>query len=121
MKPPIQPDPVPLRDDGRGGLRVGESRVTLDLVLHEYEQGADPEGIVHGYPTLELADVYAVIAYYLRHQSEVKEYLQRREAEAAELRREIESKQPDKAELRARLLARRARQQQEQGHAAAGG
>jgi uncharacterized protein (DUF433 family) len=118
MTPPIQPDPVPLRADERGGLRIGDSRVSLDTLIHEYENGADPEGIVHAYPTLRLADVYAVIAYYLRHQDEVNDYLRRREAEAAELRREIESRQPGHADLRAKLLARRA--QREQEHASPG-
>ncbi|HVS36676.1 MAG TPA: DUF433 domain-containing protein, partial [Gemmataceae bacterium] len=111
-------DPVPLRADERGGLRVGDSRVSLDTLLHEYENGADPEGIVNAYPTLRLADVYAVIAYCLTHAEEVKEYLQRRQHEASALRREIESRQPGRAELRARLLARRARQ--EHGHASTG-
>jgi uncharacterized protein (DUF433 family) len=110
MQTPIQPDPVPLRDDGRGGLRVGQSRVSLDVLLREFEGGADPEGIVQAYPTLDLADVYAVIAYYLRHKEEVTGYLRRREAEAAELRRELESQQPDYGELRKKLLARRERQ-----------
>jgi uncharacterized protein (DUF433 family) len=111
-------DPVPLREDG-GGYRVGDSRVPLAVVLAAYEGGEDPEGIVHAYPTLRLADVYAVIAYYLRHKGEVDEHLRRREAEAAALRREIESRQPDRGALRARLLARRARQ--ERDHAAPGG
>ncbi len=119
MTPPIQADPVPLRADGRGGLRIGDSRVPLDTVLHEFENGADPKGIVHGYPTLQLADVYAVIAYYLRHQDEVNGYLGRRRTEAAELRQEIEGRQAGRAALRAKLLARR--DQEEKGNASAGG
>jgi len=117
MTQPIQADPVPLRADERGALRVGNSRVLLDTLVNEYDNGADPEGIVNAYPTLQLADVYAVIAYYLRHQDEVNDYLRKRQAEAAELRREIESRQPGRAELRAKLLARRDRQ--EQRHASA--
>jgi hypothetical protein len=78
----------------------------LDTLVHEYENGADPEEIVNAYPTLHLADVYAVIAYYLRHQDEVNDYLRKRQAEASELRREIESQQPSHAEWRAKLLAR---------------
>lgn len=117
MTPPIQPDPVPLVADGCGGLRVADSRVSLDTVIREYECGAGPEGIVAAYSTLQLADVYAVIAYYLRHRDEVDAYLRRREAEAEALQREIESHQPDRAGLRAKLLARRARQ--EQGHGSA--
>jgi uncharacterized protein (DUF433 family) len=105
MTLPIEADPVPLRAAEGGALRVGDSRVTLDVLIHEYEDGADPEGIVHAYAALRLADVYAVIAYYLQHKDEVNAYLRRREAEAAELRREIEAAQGP-SDLRARLLAR---------------
>jgi hypothetical protein len=104
----IQNDPVPLRRDEHDVIRVGSSQVLLDIVIREFNNGADPEGIAHGYPTLELADVYATIAYYLRHRKEVDEYLQSRREEAEKLRQEIEAKQPALAGLRARLLARKA-------------
>jgi uncharacterized protein (DUF433 family) len=119
MVPPIPGDVVPLRDDGRGGLRVGASRVSLEVLLDEFERGSDPESVVSAYPTLDLADVYAVIAYYLRHKEEVGKYLERRRGEAAALRREIEARQPGTVGLREKLLARRA--QKEQGHAPARG
>lgn len=104
----IQPEPVPLRTDEQAAVRVGGSQVLLDVVIREFSNGADPEGIAHGYPTLDLADVYAVIAYYLRHQKEVDDYLQARREEAEKLRQEIEAKQPGRADLRAKLLARKA-------------
>lgn len=89
----IHPDPVPLRLDEGGAIRVGPSRVILDLVIHAYQVGDAPETIVHKYPTLHLADVYAVIGYYLRHRAEVDDFLRQREAEAAELQRRIEGSQ----------------------------
>jgi hypothetical protein len=58
---------------------------------------------------LDLADVYGVIAYYLRHRKEIDDYLNTRRQEAEKLRQEIEAKQPNRAELRAKLLARKAR------------
>src|SRR5947208_1143305 len=64
---PLHGDRPPLRTDEGGVVRVGKSRVTLDLVVSQYENGMTPEEIVHAYDTLALADVYAVIAYYLRH------------------------------------------------------
>jgi len=118
MVNPFQADPVPLSDDGRGGLRVGECLFPLDVLLREYEQGADPESIVHAYPVLDLADVYAVIAYYLRHKDELDAYRFRPEAEAAQLRQQIEAKQTGQGSLRAKLLSRRA--QQEHNHAGSG-
>lgn len=114
----IQTDPSPLRTDENGVVRVGDSQVVLDLVIRAFNNGADPEGIVHGYPTLNLADVYAAIAYYLRNRKEVDEYLQARREEAERLRQEIEAKQPDRAELRAKLLTRKA--QMEREHASSG-
>jgi hypothetical protein len=56
--------------------------VTLDTLVTAYEQGASPEEIVSRYTTLELADVYAIITYYLRHREEVEEYLARRRRSA---------------------------------------
>lgn len=38
------------------------------MVLRSFQDGATPETIVQRYPTLELADAYTVIAYYLNHQ-----------------------------------------------------
>src|SRR3954451_12498224 len=111
----LHTDPVPLRVDAHGVVRVGNSRVLLDLVLAAFEAGASPEAIVEDYSTLELADVYATIAYYLRHREEVRAYLQRREQEATQVREMIERHQPDPADRRARMLARRA--QMDQPHA----
>ena len=42
----IEPVPVPLRTDESGSVRVGESRVSLDVVIREFMNGADPESIV---------------------------------------------------------------------------
>ena len=80
----------------------------LDVVIQEFNNGAEPEAIAHGFPTLELADVYGVIAYYLRHRKDVDDYVHARRQEAEKLRQEIEATQPNRAELRAKLLARKA-------------
>lgn len=52
------------------------------------------------FDTLDLADVYAVIAYYLRHGAEVDAYLAEQRRLADEVRREIEARFPQ-AGLRA--------------------
>ncbi|HZU38077.1 MAG TPA: DUF433 domain-containing protein [Gemmataceae bacterium] len=109
----VQPHPVPIRVDEHGVARVGNSQVLLDIVIREFNNGAEPETISHGYPTLELADVYSVIGYYLRHRMDVDQYLLARQQEAEALRREIEAKQPDRAALRAKLLARKAQMELE--------
>jgi uncharacterized protein (DUF433 family) len=97
----------PLREDADGAVRVGGSRVLLELVIRAFRDGATPETIVQRYDTLALHDVYAVIAYYLRHPGEVEEYLARREQTAEEVQRRIEEQQGDLQDIRARLLARR--------------
>jgi len=111
MNMPIQAVAVPLFDDEQGGLRVTGTRVLLERIVHAFEDGATPEGIVQSYDTLQLADVYAVLTWYLRHKAEVEDYLRRRAQEAEAIRRTIEAKQPDRAELRARLMARRAQKE----------
>lgn len=103
----LQAEAPPLREDAAGALRVGESRVLLELVIRAFQDGTTPETIVQRYSTLALPDVYAVIAYFLRHRHEVEDYLARREREADEVRRRVESEQSDLSEMRARLLARR--------------
>lgn len=102
----IQADPVPLKTDDDGAIRVGGTRVTLDIVIAEHQLGATPEQIVAAYDTLSLPDVYGAIEYYLRHKTEVDVYLDQRRQEAAELRRESESRY-SRDGLRERLLARR--------------
>src|SRR5207248_4782595 len=82
---PLHADRPPLRVDPGGAVRVGDSRISLDLVVEQYENGMTPEDMVRAYDTLVLADVHAVIAYYLRYRDEVRGYLKRREEEATAL------------------------------------
>src|SRR5947209_5864625 len=118
MSIPIQPVDVPLFDDGHGGLRVTGTRVLLERIIHAFDDGATPEGIVQSYDTLQVADVYAVLTWYLQHRAGVEDYLRRRAEEAESIRGTIEAKQPDRAALRARLMARRT--QKETVHAPPG-
>lgn len=106
MNLPAVSDPMPLvlAEDGRV-VRVAGTRVTLDSLIGAFKRGATPEEIAQGYSTVSLADVYAVITYYLRYRAEVEEYLERRACEHAELRREIEGRTEYK-EMRERLLGR---------------
>jgi uncharacterized protein (DUF433 family) len=103
----IQTDSILLCEDSAGGLRIGDTRVLLELVLRAFQDGATPEAIVQRYPTLGLVDVYAVITHYLQHREELDCYLTERERRAGEVRERIEKEQGDLAELRARLLAQR--------------
>src|SRR5262249_18416933 len=86
--------PVPLREDPPGVLRVGTSRVLLELVIHAYQRGDSPREIVEMYPSLVLGDVFAVIAFYIANQMKIDEYLRRCDEEADAIRRKIEASQP---------------------------
>jgi uncharacterized protein (DUF433 family) len=99
-------EPVPLQATEDGVVRVGGTRVTLDIVVAAFEQGATAEEIVQQYPPLRLADAYAVIGYYLRHRSEVEAYLAQRGEDSRRLRQDNEARF-DPTGVRARLLARR--------------
>jgi uncharacterized protein (DUF433 family) len=103
----FQTDPLMLREDSSGGLRIGQSRVLLELVLRAFQDGATPEAIVQRYSSLNLVDVYSVITYYLQHHAEMERYLEGREQQAEEVQRRIEENQSDLADMRRRLLARR--------------
>jgi uncharacterized protein (DUF433 family) len=87
----LSADPLPLRLDDGGTYRVGPTRVRLDNVVFAYNQGSSAEQIVREFPSLELADVHAVIGYYLRHKADVDAYLQEREAAAEATRKQLEA------------------------------
>jgi uncharacterized protein (DUF433 family) len=103
---PFHAEPPPLRVAEGGAVRIGNTRISLDLIVEQYENGMTPEDVVQAYDTLVLADVYAVIAYYLRHRDEVRAYLKRRTEEAETLRAKIETERPRISH--GELLARRA-------------
>ncbi len=96
---------IPLKADQDGVMRVGGTRVTLDTVVRAFNQGHTAEEIVSHYPALRLADVYAVISYYLNNEAVVQAYLQQQEKAAEQIWREIEAK-PDYQAFRERLIAR---------------
>jgi uncharacterized protein (DUF433 family) len=102
----ISAEPVPLAADADGVVRVGGIRVTFDTVVAAFNEGATAEEIVQQYPSLHLADMYAVIGYYLRRRMEVPTYLRQRRENADDTRRENEACF-DPEGVRGRLLARR--------------
>ena len=97
---------MPLHMDTDGVMRVGGTRVTLDTVIAIFEQGATAEEIVQRFPTLDLADVYFAIGYYLRHRAEVDQ-LPTRTAENSDQVRAQNAARFNQQGLRERLIARR--------------
>jgi uncharacterized protein (DUF433 family) len=107
----LEARPVPLDRLPDGTLRVAGTRIGFDLVIDAYKHGLTPAEIVAAYDSLRLADVYALIAYYLDHPEEVEEYLREYEARAAEVRRMIEAAIPPRPGFREELRARWARRE----------
>lgn len=107
MTDTIATETVPLVRDVDGVIRVGKTRVTLDTLVSAFLNGATAEEISHQYPSVALADVYSVVAYYLRRRVEVDAYLDRRREHAERVRTQNESRF-DPSGIRDRLLARQA-------------
>jgi uncharacterized protein (DUF433 family) len=102
---------APLKANEDGVVLVGKTRVTLDTVVAAFLEGAIAEEIVEQYPSLQLADVYSVVGYYLRHKAEVDAYLKIRQERAAQVRQENE-RRFNPIGIRDRLMARLNNQRQ---------
>ena len=95
-----------LRTDSDGVVRMGHTRISLDTIIQAFKDGSSSEEIVIQYPVLELADVYAVIGFYLKNRVEVDAYLTREESDAAIIRASVEQVFP-MVSIREMLLNRR--------------
>lgn len=84
--PELRAQPPPLSRDSDGVIRVGGTRVPLERVVYAWKAGESPERIAESFPVLELADVYAAIAFYLRHREEVETYIEEQDREADRVR-----------------------------------
>ncbi len=102
----IEAETIPIVQTADGAFRIGKTRVTLDTLIVVFNQGLTPEEIVQSYPTLLVADVYAVITYYLRHQAEVDAYIAQNEREVEALQAQFEARF-DYKQIRERLRERR--------------
>ncbi|MDQ7025619.1 MAG: DUF433 domain-containing protein [Anaerolineae bacterium] len=91
----IHVDKAPLRVADTGTVCIGQTRVTLQTVIAAFHRGESPEQIILNFDVLSLADVYAVITYYLNHREEVDAYIQQQEVESEQIRQEMESEYPE--------------------------
>ena len=105
MAHPVAADPATLTTDSRGVIRIAGTRITLDTVVFAYKKGDTPEQIAQDYSSLEAADIYATIAYYLRHRQEVEDYLERRQEESRAVRAKFKKRFPSDG-LKERLQSR---------------
>ncbi len=97
----------PIERDADGVFRVAGTRVRLETIITAFQLGSIPETIHYKYPATLLADIYAVITYYLQNMDEVETYLAERRQKNEAADREIILRSPTNG-IRERLLARRA-------------
>lgn len=98
-------DPLPMAVDKDGMVRIAGTRITLDTIVGAYNRGDTIDEIIYGFPSLSLADVHTVIAYYLRHRETVDAYIAENHRKAREALAEYEARfgpMPTRAELIAR-------------------
>jgi uncharacterized protein (DUF433 family) len=96
----------PLTVNADGVILVGKTRVPLDTIVWAFNDGATAEEIAQQFPAVTLAEVYAVVGFYLNHKREVDAYVKAGEEAARQIQAEMEALFPPDG-IRARLLARR--------------
>jgi uncharacterized protein (DUF433 family) len=95
-----------LTQDRYGSIRLVGHRIGLRHVVELYNDAYTPALLHEHFPTLPLALIHKVIAFYLENQGEVDAYL-RQSREALDRQAAGPQPGPDAAELRRRMEARR--------------
>jgi len=91
-----------LRQEPSGAIRIGKSRVLLELVIEAFQDDMESEMIAQEYPTITLAEVEGVIEYYLEYCDEVDAYIDERNRQAEEVQQRLKPYQKDLTEIRTR-------------------
>ncbi|HSE15456.1 MAG TPA: DUF433 domain-containing protein [Pyrinomonadaceae bacterium] len=91
------PDTVPLVQWEDGSVRVRNSRVTLDTIVGRMQMGDTTEEIHESFPTVSVTQIKEILAWYFANKAEADEFLEQNEAEAEEIRLEIQSRPEYKA------------------------
>jgi uncharacterized protein (DUF433 family) len=97
--------PEYLTQDADGYIHVTGHRIGLHDLVFYYNEGYSPEALLEAFPTLSLALVHKIIAFYLEHSVDVNAYVAGCDVEM-ERQRAAAAHGPDMAELRRRLAAK---------------
>ena len=95
-----------------GEIRLAGHRIGLFHVVDRYEEGYSPEMIREEFPTLPLALIHRVIAFYLENQQEVGAYVTHYRAEL-DRQEAAHSASPAAVEIRNRQAAKLERPERE--------
>src|SRR3974377_1514860 len=72
-----------------GGYYVAGTRISLGSIVHAFQDGESPEGILRSFPMAgPLVRIYGAITFYLENKEKVEEYLRAQEQRWYTLRRE---------------------------------
>jgi len=100
------PETVPLNQWDDGSIRVIGSRLKLDMLVHCFQVGDTLEEIHEGFPSVNIAQIRAILGWYLAHKAEADEYLREGEEEAEKLLQELANR-PESIAFRERLRSLR--------------
>jgi uncharacterized protein (DUF433 family) len=99
-------DGVPLHETSDGNIRVIGSRITLHTLIGRFQVGDSVEEIHEGFPSVTIAEINAIIGWYLKHRAEVDEYIREVDEEGEKLLQKIESR-PENIAFKERLRSLR--------------
>src|SRR5205823_6168517 len=75
-----------LSQDSDGYIHVAGHRIGLQDLVYYYNEGHSAEALLDMFPTLTLALIHKLIAFYLEHRVDVDAHVARGEAEMAQQR-----------------------------------
>ena len=91
-----------------GVMRITGTRIDLDSVIQAFRDGATPEEMCQDFPSLPLAQVYSLLAFYLNQQDAVDAYLTEQAQASKIIRQDLQTTHAAfLTDLRHRLTARR--------------
>ena len=84
---------VPLERWADGTIRVGGTRLLIDIIVEAHNRGVCPEEIYQSFPSnyYAVADIYSVIAYYLSHKVAIDKHLAEMDKRSEEVWKKIET------------------------------
>jgi uncharacterized protein (DUF433 family) len=94
---------VPWYEDAHGTLFVRNTTIPLEYVIHTFQQSNRPQDIVEQFDALEVADVYAVLAYYFANRERIEDYLVQQGEKAQAIRQRLEAQKPEMFTLEKKL------------------
>ena len=76
-------------EEREGGYYIAGTRVSLDSIVHAFQNGESPDEILRSFPMAgPLVRIYGAITFYLENKEKVEEYLRAQEQRWDALRRE---------------------------------